>query len=300
MKNKNFKINFIVFSPAPEYITHIAGIAVTHELVRFLTLLGENAYIYSDTTHPEYNINCIPWGTDISFEDENTILILVSGAGENTYQSYIPENLKKCKNIVRWLVNSQTKLYPEENKLYTNMKFWDTLPSQRIDGYLSILDIDLNLYKDLNQKREGTCYFVKGGLNEEPERAIHNPTDLCLDSVLYNIPNFEKRKFMAQLFNTKEYYIGYNGISFTNIIAALCGCKVIVVPPSYWDKEKLKNDCLFSEEGIAFGVNDLPRAIHTLPQLRPNVEKYLNETQPQQLIKFVEDCYEWLQNKFNI
>jgi hypothetical protein len=297
MKNK---INFIVFSPFPEYITHIGGVAVTHELVNFLTLLGENAYIYSNTTSPKYNINCIPWGTDVEFDHENTVLILIAGDGEHTYEHNIPECLKKCKNIVRWLVHNQKKLYPKEDKLYSNIKHWDLLPTQKIDGYLPILDIDLELYKDLGQKREGTCYFVKGALDIEPERAIHKPTDLCLDSVLYSIPNFEKRKFMAELFNTKEYYIGYSAISFTATVAALCGCKVIIVPPSSYDKERLKNECLFFEHGIAFGVDDLPRAIETLPQLRSNIKQFMNEIQPQHLTKFVEDCYEWLQTKYTL
>jgi len=300
MTDKDFKINFIVFSPFPEYITNIGGVAVTHELVHFLTLLGENAYIYSDTTSPKYNINCIPWGTNVEFNDENTILILIAGDGEHIYEHNVPECLKKCKNIVRWLVNNQKKLYSEEDKLYANIKYWEVLPNQRIDGYLPILDIDLDLYKDLGYKREGTCYFVKGNLDIEPERSIHKPEDFCLDSVLYNIPNFERRKFMTELFNTKEYYIGYSPFTFTATVAALCGCKVIVIPPSICDKEKLRKECLFFENGIAFGLDELPRAIETLPLVRPNIENFMDKIQPQYLNKFVEDCYNWLQSKYSI
>jgi len=295
---ENSKINFIVFSPFPEYISHIGGVSVTHELVNFLTLLGENAYIYSNTTNPKYNITCIPWGTEVEFEDENTILILIAGDGEHVYEHNIPECLKKCKNIVRWLVNNQKKLYPKEDKLYSNVKYWEILPTQKVDGYLPIVDIDLDLYKDLGYKREGTCYFVKGGLEIEPERAIHKSTDFCLDSVLYSIPNLEKRKFMAELFNTKEYYIGYNAISFTAIVAALCGCKSIIIPESHYDKEKLKNDGMFLGHGVAYGLDDLPTAINTLSQLRTDAEEFMDETQPQALKAFILDCYQWLRNKY--
>jgi hypothetical protein len=301
MKKYNFNINFIVHSPSPEYISHIGGIAVAHSLAHELSLLGENVYIYANSTDPKYDkVNCIPWGTDIKFDPENTIIIIVAGSGEHTFEHLIPDSLKNAPNIVRWLVHNQQKLYPKENKLYMHTRLWDTLDTQNIDGDLCIFDIDLELFRDYGWKREGSCYLIKGNLDIEPERAIHKPEDYCIDLSLYNIPNLEKRKYLAQLFNQKEYFITYTPITLTSLLAAMCGCKSIIVPKSNYNKERWFNGAFGNPYGIAFGLDDLPRAISTMDKVIPNVKNYINNIKPSQLNTFISDCYKWVTEKYNI
>jgi hypothetical protein len=299
MKNKNFKTNFIVFSQFPGYAPHI-GASVSHDLANYLTLMGENTYIYADSTNPKYKTPCIPWGSEVLFDKENTIVIMVAGSGEHTFQQCIPDWIKTFPNIVRWQVHNQENYYSKEDKFYQNFKYWDTLPEQKVDGDLCIIDIDCDIYRDWGLKREGTCYLIKGGLEVEPERAIHKPEDFCFDNVWYNIPDLEKRKFMAYIFNTKEYFISYAAITFASTAAAMCGCKSIVIPRSNFDKEKIKKEFWNFENGVAFGLEDLPRAINTMDKVHPAVQNFLNVTQPAHLTKFVEDCYNWLQNKYKL
>jgi hypothetical protein len=300
MNGYNFNINFIIHSPSPEYVSHIGGIAVAHTLAHHLSLLGENTYIYANSTDPSYDkVICIPWGTDFEFDQENTIVIIIAGSGEHTFEHLIPENLKNASNIVRWLVHNQQKLYSKENKLYMHTRLWDVLDSQTIDGDLCVMDIDLDLFKDYGKKREGTCYLIKGNLDTEPERAIHNSEDYCIDSFLYNIPNLEKRKYLAEVFNQKEYFITYTPITFTSILAVLCGCKSIIIPKSDYNKERWMNNYL-SNNGIALGLEDLPRAINTMDKVRPNIEKFKNDIMPSQINKFVDDCYNWIIKKYNV
>jgi hypothetical protein len=305
--NKEFNINFVIFSPYPEYVTHIGGATVPHTLANQLSLLGENVYVYSNTTNPKYNITCIPWGTEIDFDPENTIVIIIAGGGEHTFEHNIPECLKNAPNMVRWLVNDQNKYYPEGEKFYIYHKYWDVLENQKIDGELSVIEVDYDLFQDRGLKREGTCYLMKGNLdpNLEPERIIHKPEDICIDSILYNIPNFEKMKFYSDLFNKMEYFISYTPFTFTSVLAAMCGCKSIVIPRYEYDgrvfsKEKWLDEIWCAKYGIAVGLDDLPRAISTMDQVLPNIKYYEEVTQTNQAKDFIQDCYVWLKEKYNL
>lgn len=305
--NKEFDINFVIFSPFPDYVSYIGGAIVPHILANQLSLLGENVYLYANSTNPKYNVTCIPWKTDIEFDPKNTIVIIIAGDGEHTFEHNIPECLKNAPNIVRWLVNNQSRMYPEDNKLYTYHKYWRVLDNQKIDGELSVIESNHHLFYDRGLKRKGTCYLMKGNLNinEEPERVIHKPEDLCIDSILYNIPDSEKMKFYSELFNQMEYFISYTPFTHTSVLAAMCGCKSIVIPKSEYEgikfsKEKWLNEIWCSKYGIAVGLDDLPRAINTMDQVLPNIEYYENVTQPNQLKQFIEDCYEWLKIKYSI
>lgn len=296
----NFNLNFIVHSPFPDYVSHIGGVAVAHTLGNQLQLMGETVYMYANNTDPRYNLTCIPHGTEIDFDERNTILIIVAGAGEHLFENTIPKSLLKA-NIVRWLVHDQQRLYEHSEKLYLHNPCWKILEGQRVDGHLCIFEIEDDIFKDNGLARSGGCYLIKGHLDTEPERAIHSPDDFCIDNVLYSIPNLERRKFLADLFNSKEYFITYTQITFTSVLAAMCGCKSIIVPKSSeFNKEKWLNSSWSTKYGIAYGLDDLPRAIDTMPEVMPNIQNFKHKTMPQQLDKFINNCYEWLTEKYNI
>ena len=155
-----FNINFITFSPTPTYINYIGGVMICHSLAHTLSLLGENSYIYANTTKPTYTTQTIPWGTEIEFDKENTILILPSGAGEHTYENHIPESFKKIPNKIRWLMNDQVKNYPPEDKKYQHNKYFKTLGTDHI-SLLSSFDVDFNVFYDKKLKRSGGCFYTK-------------------------------------------------------------------------------------------------------------------------------------------
>lgn len=300
MESRKFNINFIVVSPFPEYVSYIGGATVPHTLANELAKLGENTYLYADTTNPKYNIQCLPWGSTIDYEPENTIVIFLGGAGDYINREHVPTNLINAPNIVRWVVQHQDKLYSPEDRVYVYHKYWDMLPGQRIDGQLSVIEVDLDMFKNRGESRNGTCYLIKGHLDEEAERAIHTENDFCIDSVLYSIPNENKLPFLADLFNKQEYFITYTPMTFTSVLAAMCGCKSIVIPKSKYNKDKWMNDIWCSKYGIAYGIDDLPRAIATMDKVIPNIQHYLSVTQPNQLKTFINDCYNWLETKYNL
>jgi hypothetical protein len=298
-------INFIIFSPFEDYVEYIGGATVPHTLAHLLSAQSENVYLYANSTNPKYtNVTCIPYGTDIKFDNENTIVIFIAGAGEHTWEYKVPNCLKNASNIVRWLVNDQTRMYDPSNKFYIFHKYWNVLNGQRIDGQLSVIEHNHDVLRDMGWNREGTCYLIKGNLDTEPERIIHTADDLCIDSILYQVQG-NKVEFLADLFNRKELFISYTPFSHASVLAAMCGCKSVVIPKKIYgdaifDKEKWYRDIWCTKYGIACGLEDLPSKVNEMDKVIPNILHYEQVEQIDQIKQFIEDSYNWLQTKYNV
>ena len=305
MENKKSNINFIIFSPFENYIEYIGGATVPHTLAHLMSLKSENVYLYANTTHPKYDkVTCIPYGSNIEFDANNTIVIFIAGAGEHTWEYKIPDFLKNAPNIVRWLVNDQKKLYNPNDKFYSFHRYWNVLKDQRVDGDLSVIEHNHDLLIDRGLKRDGVCYLIKGNLDTEVDRIVHSDNDFCIDSVLYQIQG-DKIKFLADLFNKKELFISYTPFSHASVLATMCGCKSVVIPKkSYggipFSKEKWYSDIWCTKYGIACGLEDLSQKITEMDKVIPNILHYEKVVQQNQIDKFIEDCYNWLELKYNI
>ena len=178
--DKKFDINFVIFSQFPEYMDYIGSSAVSHVLARNIASHSENTFIYANTTMDD-RVTCIPWGSSIDYDIENTIFIVPAGAGEHTFEDDIPNFIKSSDNIVRHQVNHQVKNYPTSNKFYSMSQYFRPLSQQAVDGYLTIFDIDFNLFKNYNLPRSGRCYLIKGNEYIENRPIIHNSYDTNID-----------------------------------------------------------------------------------------------------------------------
>ena len=301
---KDFNINFIVFSQFPEYMDYIGSSAVSHVLARNIALQGENTYIYANNTIHN-SVSCIPWYSNIEYDKENTIFIIPAGAGEHTFKNNIPDFINDTSNIVRHLVNKQVTYYPENNKLYPIASYFNTLPNQNIDGYLTVFDVDFNLFRNYNLPRSGRCYLIKGNEYIDGRPLYHTSNDTNIDNYWSYGPN--KMKYLAEIFNKHEIFFTYNTQTFISVLAALCGCISVVIPhptgggahpPELATKENFLNTPHF-QSGIAYGFDDMQQSIDTLPNVKKNLENCLNNNN-NQLKQFTEDCYKWLKTKYNI
>ena len=295
----NFNINFIIYSQFPQYMDYIGAPIACHTLAHNLKLLGENSYIYSNSTHPKFTTTCIPWGTSLSYDKENTIIIFPAGAGEHTFEHLIPDDLKNIPNVVRLMINKQVKLYPSTDKIYPFFPYFDLLPDNKADGYLPAVYYDLDVFYNKNLPRKGNCYLIKGGHDDEGNitKKIHSDEDLCIDN--YWAYQGDRMELLANIFNEKETFISYNSQTSISLLAALCGCKSIVIPSPQISKNKWIEQFDYSKYGIAFGVDDIKRSNETSHLVRPWViecqQNYIEKTK-----SFVNDCYIWLQNKYNL
>jgi len=298
-------INFIIFSPFESYVEHIGGATVPHTLANLIKANKERVYLYANSTHTKYkDIICIPYGTEIDFDQKNTIVIFIAGAGEHTWEHKVPDCLKNAPNVVRWLVQDQVKLYRPEDKFYVFHRYWSVLQGQKVDGELSVIEHDHSILRDRGWEREGVCYLIKGNLDTEIERSIHGPNDFCIDDVLHSLKE-DKIKFLADLFNRKKVFISYTPFSHASVLAAMCGCISIVIPKKFYgeklfDKQKWYTHIWCTKYGIACGLEDVEAKITEMDKVVPYVVDYENTIQQKQVIDFIKDCYSWLENKYNI
>jgi hypothetical protein len=295
MDRKNFDINFVIFSQFPQYLDYIGSSTVSHTLARELAILGEHSFIYTNET-PYSGSSCIPWGSDIDYDNENTIFILPAGAGEHTFKNNIPNFINKSGNIVRHLVNYQVTSYPEDNKLYTLSKYFDVLPNQKLDGYMPMLNIDFDIFKNYNLPRSGRCYLIKGEEYISGQPLYHNSSDTNLDN--YWSYGENKMKYLAEMFNKHEIFFTYNTQTFIANLAALCGCISVVLPHPKTSREKI-HKFPQNKYGVAYGFEDIQHSIDTLPLVKENLESLLQDHK-KHLKQFTSDCYTWLQNKYNL
>lgn len=292
---RNFNINFIVFSPTPAYVDYIGGVMVNHSLAHYISSLGENSYIYANFTKEGYTSNLIPWGVKVDYDPQNTILICSAGAGEHTFEYKISEDLQNIPNKVRWLINDQVKYYPKDEKFYTYCNYFSVLENQRVDGNFLSLDIEYDIFYNKNLPRKGNCYYTKG---IHVENKYHKDEDLSLDNI-YNLPYHQRNLYLAEVFNSREYFICYSHRSFIAALAALCGCKVIVIPYDDTPKEYWKENFPTFKYGISYGIDDIQWALDTQHLVKENLQNI--QSQGIEDIKiFINDCYEWLETKYNL
>lgn len=292
---KNFNINFVVFSPAPSYVDYIGGVMVNHSLAHYISSLGENSYIYANSTKEEYTSTLIPWGVKVDYDPQNTILICPAGAGEHTFEHNIPEDLKNIPNKVRWLINDQVKYYPEDEKFYKYCNYFSTLENQKIDGNFLSLDIEHDIFFNKNFPRSGGCYYAKG---TQIKDKYHKDEDLSLDNI-YDLPYHQRNLYLAKVFNSREYFVCYSHRSFIAAIAALCGCNVIVIPFDNTPKEYWKENFPTFKYGISYGPENTQWAIDTQHLVKDNLQNIKSQGIKDIQI-FINDCYKWLETKYNL
>lgn len=299
---RDFNINFIVHSPFPEYVNYIGGLMVCHSLAHDLAVLGESSFLSANSTKSKYSCNLIPWGSNIDYDPENTILIQGSGA-DHVFQHLIPESIKKIPNTVRWLMGDQGYTYSAEDKFYLYCDNFKPYPDQRVDGKFLSLDVEHDIFYDKGLKRSGGCFYTKG---HNINKTYHKKDDLCLDNI-YHLSDQERYYYLAKIFNEKEYFICYTHRSFTAVLAALCGCIVITIP--YIDGVEVN----FNEDdvkewrktlptfryGIGCGIKEWEYASSTIHQVKDNI-KQIQKDSLIDIKKFVDDCYIWMKDKYNI
>jgi hypothetical protein len=143
-----------------------------------------------------------------------------------------------------------------------------------------------DIFNNQGWDRKGSCYTIR---KANPSYHIH-PSDSIF--IPFNAAgNLDQ---IAKLFNSCEKFYSYDTYTFLSVQAAMCGCVSIVVPDPNIPLDTWLKGSRLNQYGIAYGEDDIPRALETLPQLRQEIEKIEIEMN-NQITKFVQHC----NNKFN-
>jgi len=246
------------FSKRKLFIVNIK-LAIAILLNRFFPTLGFNKKYF-----PEYFIAPHLKGCRLQispfFSNKKTIVL---------YPEIVYGNPLKAKNVVRWLLYFNR--YPQEKSAYNKNDLFICFreifndyalnPSAR---KVKINYFDNDLYKQTNfSKRTGNCYFIRKGRNRKDLPSNFD------GPILDNLSEEEKVKIL----NECEFCYSYDTQTFYSSIAAICGCKSIVVP----EPGKNKNDYRRTDEntyGVAF--SDSKEEIDRAQSTRDDLIKGLN------------------------
>lgn len=268
--------NFIIW--APDYDEQRGGALVLHYLCHLINTIGRNACIWHKNEPPPTSFIRAPYSRlKAAWLRRNmnpyitspwlmTPLATISDLHDAivVYPEVTDGNPLRARAIVRWFLHKpgyhtgrinygRDELYFYYQKAFDAPELSST-PTRR----LSFLVILGDTFRQTNfGARSGTCYILRKG-KQRP-----GADRLGRGIVVDGLPNKE----IARIFNESEYCVSYDLHTFYSQYAALCGCKSIVVPDRNLDKEEWVAEPEF-RYGIAYGEDDLERAIATVPDLR--------------------------------
>ncbi len=310
----NGKINFLINVHYDFTQVFTGGGVAMHYLAYLLAKEGHNVYIFCKPEYPHKNIHSLKsWRTnrirgeginsdeaetrsweEFSYLHSNTVAI---------YDQDIYDNWFGTHNVVRWLLYSADEKvssrwgkndycfsYGEQEKLLSN--------KNKESKSLIAMNFYLDVFKNENRKdRSGFCHLFRKHTSTGAQLFVNELNSTNLD----RWENLGRHLYMVEEFNKHEYFICYDQLSFWPQVAALCGCKVVVMnvkdnPNAFYDynttPEQYRLENPLKKYGVAFGFKDLQHAIDT----QHLVEDHLKEMDEYNL-QTVKDFVKFWENK---
>lgn len=274
--------NFIIYAPSYDELS--GGITVLHKLCDLINELGYSAKIW-----PYHHVPLLRFvrGSGFKFalirtfkniinsirgrgrknfrlgqkKHDKTVLAGLQDLRDNTiviYPEIVYGNPLDAKNVVRWWLYKR-KFPPREKRaevseLYFHYSeaYLDKIITANGTTLFSLSCLAQDKYKKLNfGARRGYCHIVRKGksrpLDQHPE-----------DSILIDGLTHEET---AKVFNEVEYCVSYDLHTMLALLAALCGCKVMIVPEKDvtlddWEPdEKHRYGLAYGEENRSWAEN---------------------------------------------
>lgn len=155
------------------------------------------------------------------------------------------------KTVVRYILNKPGVMSNGINPSPTEFDASDRLyyfsqlfgKAQDPNHYMFLPILNTHLFKDQGKKRTKRAYFVGKGVNT----GIHPK-----DSVLIDRSLAQDQAYLADLLNECEVLYCYDPVTAMTEIARLCGCRVVMVNPTYSKDEFKKYEA--GTNGITWGT----------------------------------------------
>ena len=263
-------MNFVI--SAPSYEESVGGIVALHKLADFIEKEGHNAYIVDSSANPDW------MHKKISSQEIHSLVNPIA-----IYPEIVYGNPFNTKNVVRWLlhrpgVNGGNGVYKDTDLVFTysNLFTYD----MQVDGELRVFNSQMDYFKDLGQKRSGTCFVVK---KSQGKPLDSHPKDA------FRVKDKPSNAELLKIFNQYETFISYDHATYMSVLAALAGCMSIVIPDPNVTAEEWRERQTLTRFGIAYGLDDIEYAKSTIKDLRPHLER--EEKKSMDLVReFLKTC----------
>jgi hypothetical protein len=251
-------MNFVIYAPG-DFTINGGGCIALHKLCHNIASLGERAFIMTGKKNPNYLGEVVSESQAIDLcQDKHSIAI---------YPEVTCHNPFHAKNVMRWILYFTREygdhgLFSPSDLVYKYAPIYTLRQKNSVTGELRAMELNLNMFIDRKESRSGTC-FLKKKNQDKPN--IHPENSLCID----NYTSKGGFQYLAEIFNKYETFYAYDDATWVSIIAALCGCKSIVIPRKYSAGEWYSGYPYF-KYGISYGLDDInmQHAANTLPLLR--------------------------------
>jgi hypothetical protein len=263
-----------------DYSPSSGGIKVMHKLCDILNTNGYESYLMPIHIRDDF-YTCSDYNTPLVTNEilnnlDNCIVLYPEGI------RYNPLN---AKNIVRWILGpshqQDAETYSKSDLIYWYMDYYYTDYLGQKENQLQITEFHSNVFKNMNYERKNSCYTIRKG---KPTKFTHPENSKFIS---FDAPG--DLIWLSNLFNTTEKFYCYDNYTFLYVQAAMCGCISIVIPDPNVSKKKWIEGSWFNKYGIAYGEDDIPRALETLPLMFNEIEKVKLETN-KKVITFAEHC----------
>ncbi len=255
------------------------GICALNQLGNELAKRGQHVLLYGDSKPPGYLGELVRPGIDPICVTRPIVI----------YPEIVPDNPLGFRNVVRWILNLPARcgcgdLYGVDDLLFLWSERYRYPSKSKPLGLLFTTDWREHVFYDHGERRQGVCYAVRKGKHKPLDQ--HPPGALCID----DYGAFGGDPYLADLFNRHELFICYDHCTMLSVMAAMCGCKSVVIPDGVMSGEEYRRiEPLASV--VAWGFDDLDRAL----SVRPHIPKLLREVDRQSqrsIDSFVTLCYE--------
>jgi len=263
-----------------DYSPGIGGVKVMHKLCDMLNSNGFEAYLMPINIQADF-YTCSDYNTPLITQEilDNLDQAVV------IYPEGIQGNPLNAKNVVRWILGpfdpQAAKTYSKDDLVYWYMDYYYSDYLGQKENQLFISEFHSDIFTNVGYERNGSCYTIRKA----------NPTTLTHPEDSFFIPFDVAGDLtgLANLFNRTEKFYCYDNYTFLFTQAAMCGCISIVVPDGTKTKEEWLNGSRLYKYGIAYGEDDISRALETLPLMFKEIDQIKLEMN-EQVIKFTEHC----------
>lgn len=296
-------MKFVIMSPP--YDEQNGGSIVLHKLCDLISRAGHEASIFPLFQNGE--INPLDWpgsiqsciverlGLENTFGNRETFRLceryqtklfdadVYQIPKDDDFVVVYPEivfgNPLGAKNVARWILHNPGfhtgKVYytiGEVQFAFNDLFKPLAVPYMEVAPFhLSIFDIPWGLYHDdgsnSSRERRGTAYLVKKGHGRAAVHDLEN--SVCIDGLGH--------EEVAAIFKSVEMFISYDQASFYSHLAALAGCASVIVPDTA-SSTRPGDAAAYGRNGIAYGFEDIQRAIDTVPQMIVELQEQERES----------------------
>lgn len=251
----------IGFNPGPKPIHISGGMLIIKRLVELLTEKNQTVYVINEQYKTEKAILIDSVG--LSSLDKNKVVVI--------YPEIISGNPFGMKNVVRWILYDTNVVVENtwsetDNYFYYNNLFKTHRKTKENKKILNCFYFNLDKLYDMNLKRDGYCHINK------------HPRGILSDEIIkqYNSEEISQgfNKFgydwLREKFNQKEFFITNDIATYYSAMAALCGCKSVILDKKLNLEER--ENLITHKYGVAFGFEEIKNATENLHLLRPHLE----------------------------